>query len=1022
MAALAETSAGHLGPSALSPMGTTVDRLTQEASALANKVAIDRFFRRLALASALVVASVGAMVMVGWWLNISVLKSIRPDFVSMKFNTALGFLLAGTSLYLLLQRPPDFRHQLERACAWTVTLVGIVSLAQWIFLVDFGVDEIFVRDNVSAMFDHFPGRMSPATALSFVLIGLHLLLRKARSNHFADFIPALLVFAIGYFGILSHALESEAILRGPIYGTMAVSTWVAVAAMGLAMLLSAPDYPGISLIHSDSLTGHLLRRFIPVVIILPPVASAICLHLAQLGFFDESTAFSFIVFFLVGAISGLMLFTGKTIQRVESKRQKLALEREGLLEDLHSSQEFSRLVVEHSQDSLTIWDHTGRLLSANPAARLAFAQANYPNLEGLRWHDLAWDEPTRDRALQAFEAAANGQRGRFEVEDKISQRSWDILLSPLIKPNGSPTQVHMAARDTTLQRKSDKNAVAKLAALATNAAKMDFLAHVSHEIRSPLGVMIGYAEMLRDHALSDADRRQFVETIYRNGHSALAIVNDLLDMSKAQANKLQLAPVEIDLFGFLGEIVDSMQIKAAEKGLSLKLHIAEEVPRGIRADALRLRQILVNLLANAIKFTDKGGVVLAVATQIQESSEKSQSVCLEFSITDTGCGISAPHQAVLFAPFTQADPGIARRFGGTGLGLCLSRDLAKAMGGDVFLKWSEIDHGSTFVATVLCEIGDIASTSGTVETFKKEPEPYNLNPKLQGKSVLLVEDCPDSRLVTKTILEVAGAHVDTATNGEEGVTKAKAGHYSAILMDIQMPVLDGRAATMALRQSGYRGPIVALTAHALPEERERSKAIGFTAFISKPFGREELIEKLVTLEKVGDTTTGVPPAGVHGDWETPAKTVKSLISMVKKLSVCIVDDEPELLKLYEMQFSDLAKKGRYVFSYLTSADGCLAALNSELKVDVAILDLNMPGMSGFELLEIMRQRFPTIRRMVCSAYNDATNIKRATAAGAQKYLCKPLRLEDLERELEEKPQTMLDVPPNDSRKVGAEFG
>lgn len=362
-------------------------------------------------------------------------------------------------------------------------------------------------------------------------------------------------------------------------------------------------------------------------------------------------------------------------------------------------------------------------------------------------------------------------------------------------------------------------------------AKSAFLANVSHEIRTPLGAMLGFAEILREDDSLSSDQRESIQIVLRNGQQLLRIVDEILDISKVESERIQIEHISFSLRQLLDDVVHLLAGRADEKGISLNVHY-DSLPEFVRTDPTRLRQILINVIGNAIKFTDAGEVELFVT--------KKKSL-LEFRVTDTGIGISREQRMHLFQPFMQADSSTTRRFGGTGLGLFLSRKLARLLGGDVILDTSVSGQGSSFIITI-----------AYTETPKDETRLTNQKDlKMDGysniKSILVVDDAVDNRDLFRHYLRKMGVptdRIDVAQNGAEAVRMALQKEYSLILMDIQMPEMDGFQALHALKDKNYKGLIVALTAHAMKGDEEKCLAEGFDGYLQKPLSKEALQEVL----------------------------------------------------------------------------------------------------------------------------------------------------------------------------------
>ncbi|WP_246151946.1 hybrid sensor histidine kinase/response regulator [Rubripirellula reticaptiva] len=371
---------------------------------------------------------------------------------------------------------------------------------------------------------------------------------------------------------------------------------------------------------------------------------------------------------------------------------------------------------------------------------------------------------------------------------------------------------------------------AKQFAEAANRSRGEFLANMSHEIRTPMAAILGHADILKDH-LQDPDDQQVVETIRRNGNFLLNIINDILDLSKIDAGKLEVEKTKVRPDGLLAEVRSLMDVRASEKQIPLRIQFDGPIPEWIESDPVRLRQILLNLVGNAIKFTDEGevNVVCRYAERI-----------LHFQVTDTGIGIKPDDQKALFRPFTQVDNTSTRSFGGTGLGLAICRRLAQALGGDISLQ-SEHGRGSTFTLSIeASEIGQLVEPNLAVDIAADNPGEIT---SIQA-NVLVVDDRRDIRYLARHFIEKAGGTVVTATNGREAVDTITADEQSTIdliVMDMQMPVMDGYSAATELRQRGCTLPIIALTANAMKSDRDECLAAGCTDYTTKPLDSNALI-------------------------------------------------------------------------------------------------------------------------------------------------------------------------------------
>ncbi|NNE00923.1 MAG: response regulator, partial [Pirellulaceae bacterium] len=377
---------------------------------------------------------------------------------------------------------------------------------------------------------------------------------------------------------------------------------------------------------------------------------------------------------------------------------------------------------------------------------------------------------------------------------------------------------------------------AKRMAEAANRSRGEFLANMSHEIRTPMAAILGHADILREH-LQNPDNVQLVETIRRNGNFLLNIINDILDLSKIDAGKMEIALQRTRPDAVVAEVRSLMDVRAAEKTLPLNIEFNGPVPEFVHTDPVRLRQILLNLIGNAIKFTDDGEVRMEI---------RYDSGLLSFDVIDTGIGIKPEATHLLFEPFVQADNTSTRSFGGTGLGLAICKRLAQALGGDVSVE-SEYGKGSRFTLSI----------NATADGPLVEPN-LSETPATQSKSqsvhikgtILVVDDRRDIRFLAQHFIEKSGGNVVSATNGQEAVDfmfNKESPRVDLIVMDMQMPVMDGYTAVSELRRRGVDIPIIALTANAMKSDRDECLAAGCTDYTTKPIDSQVLLQMIERL-------------------------------------------------------------------------------------------------------------------------------------------------------------------------------
>ena len=504
------------------------------------------------------------------------------------------------------------------------------------------------------------------------------------------------------------------------------------------------------------------------------------------------------------------------------------------------------------------------------------------------------------------------------TEDRQEQQR--LCLAAVIDITQQKRVDGLAAANEALQaeiaaRKQAEAALqqAKVAAEAASEAKSRFLANISHELRTPMNAILGMVDLALPKQV-DSLAKDFLQTARDSANLLLALLNDLLDTAKIESGKLELELAPFSLHQLLRQIAQVLMVRASEKGISFACPIPPELPDALVGDQVRLRQVLFNLTENAIKFTERG----AVAVNVRVDSQIAGATSLEFTVRDTGIGIPRSELERIFDPFAQADASTTRRFGGTGLGLSISASLVRMMGGRIWVA-SEPGNGSTFHFTVRLPLA--------TQLLPEPKTPFVLQTATRPLRILLVEDNIANQKLAFCLLDKRGHAVDVAGNGRDGVRLAGKSHYDAILMDVQMPDMNGLEATAAIRKretSGKRVPIIAMTAHAMKSDRDRCLTAGMDGYLSKPIDAQEMIGLVERLARGGvsgseaDVATPAPEetssqsTAVVFDPEKAIALCSYSEDTLREIIQCYFNDVDNLLPLMRaaLEKSDLAEVGR----------------------------------------------------------------------------------------------------------------
>ncbi len=679
-------------------------------------------------------------------------------------------------------------------------------------------------------------------------------------------------------------------------------------------------------------------------------------------------------------IGYLLIGTDNTARKLVEAEQKKLDQR------LRDQQFYTRSLIESNIDALMTSDASGIITDVNKQTE-ALTGCTRDELIGSPFKDYFTDPERAEAGIRRvlsekkvtdYELTAHARDGKKTVVSYNATTFYDR--------NRNLQGVFVAARDVTERNRVEEELrVAKAAAESASRTKSEFLASMSHEIRTPMNAIIGIADLLAKTPLT-VEQDKFVRIFRRAGDNLLNLVNDILDLSKVEASQLEIERTEFSLGEVLEKVNEMVVVKSREKGLNLIFEIASDTPSDLIGDPSRLQQILLNLLGNAIKFTESGEVALRVT----RDGKASVPTALRFTVTDTGIGIPAEKLTQIFERFTQADSSTTRRFGGSGLGLTISKRLVELMGGQVDAQ-STVGEGSVFTVVVPFEIGH----AGMRRVTARHGAPQD--PPLPALRILLAEDSPDNCTIMKAYMAHTPFVIDIADTGAIACEMFKVEHYDVVLMDRQMPVMDGLTATRTIRaweaaNGRLSTPIIAVTASALKGDREKCLAAGCTAFLTKPIKKEVLLQAILECQNV--TTLSPPPQpadapdfAVHASTRHPVGTGRTIV---------LIEDNDDLRELFTIV---LEQRGHIVLAERDGIDG-LARVLAE-RPEVAIIDIGLAGMDGYEVARRLRTELgSSILLVATTGFGHESDRLNAMDAGFDVHLVKPFDFARLDEVLE----------------------
>ncbi len=798
-----------------------------------NKIIINSIIKYTAIGCIIL----GVSVILGWLFGINFLLRFAPSLNSMKFNTALSIGMVGAAVYFSHEKYPKYLIQI---CASISLFVAGLSLLQTFLEINLFIDELFVIDKSGHLNNiKNPGRMAPSTSLCITLLSVSLLLiKKHRYVQFINKTVLPFIALASFMMLIGYLYHVPSFYQLSFWGSMALHTAIAVFMLSIAIALLAPTY-GLAGLFTGNRSGNIMVRqvFIPTFIIIIIFGFLrMQSHVTGLVHVEFGITASTIFYIVITLI--ILTKTAYNLNNLDYK--KLIAER--VVNDLNDSLESN--IQQRTKELQFSEQKFFKTFQMSPAGML-LTDMRYNRLIEINDVFLEITQYTQEEAIgktivelniisdknreQIKQAILRNQRVKnleMPYFDKHGTEKHGLISSEVIVIDNTNYLLSTIVDITDRKEMEDKLLIA-------SSAKERFLANMSHEIRTPMNAIIGFTNLIGVKNLTKREQ-QYLGFIKTSSENLMVIINDILDYSKIEAGMMIIEKIPFRITDLVQSVQMMFLNKSNEKKLYLKVEIDKNIPDYLIGDPTRLTQVLNNLISNAIKFTKEGGVTIQVVLNKIENNQAD----ITISVNDTGIGIPEDQQENVFARFVQASSETTRDYGGSGLGLTIVKNLLELQNGTITLN-STPEKGTQFIATIKYEI-----MNGEVELKHAKQiqieNPADLKFNSQPR-ILVVEDNNLNQFLAKSVLMKFGCIVEIADNGKTGYEMAIIGDYDVILMDIQMPVMDGYSAAQNIRQASVSNvPIIAMTAHAMAGEKDKCLSFGMNDYISKPFNKVEL--------------------------------------------------------------------------------------------------------------------------------------------------------------------------------------